>query len=169
MHDVKSRVLNVFHKSRENSSLHFEEEDLFSYLTNPPTKKNELKNTFKGSKRYHRFMDALELEFGICFRLSELDRCYSLDQLINTIIKRVEKQKGNKIILRQRIAESKNYHIEWTIFIIFLLLFLGIKSLELYWLLILLCLVWFVLMFKMIHARLYERKQLKKMVERLGL
>ncbi|MNF75977.1 hypothetical protein D3C84_580720 [compost metagenome] len=64
-------------------------------------------------------MDRLELEFEICFTLSDLDRGYSVDKITKKVTERIGKRRGNIMIIKQRTTEKETYYIE--IFLIILL------------------------------------------------
>jgi hypothetical protein len=71
---VRTKILEIFQEERQKPDTNFEESHFLDFLTFPPHRKDNIKNSFKGVKRYHQFMDKLELDFEICFTLSELDR-----------------------------------------------------------------------------------------------
>lgn len=110
--EIKERILKVFLRERQREDAPYKTDNLFGYLVEPPAKKNTLKNSFKGARKYRRFMDGLELEFGICFRLPEFEDEYSFDRLAKKINERLQKGSGNKKIIRERLKEKHRYIFE---------------------------------------------------------
>ncbi|MEO7977709.1 hypothetical protein [Flavobacterium sp.] len=88
---VRSKILEVFKEERQKPAALFEEYHFLDFLTFPPHRKDNIKNSFKGVKKYYQFMHKLELEFEICFTLSDLDRGYSVDKITKKVIKELEK------------------------------------------------------------------------------
>jgi len=118
--EIKEKILKLFNEERQRSDIEFEESHFLDFLTFPAQSKNNIKNSFKGVKKYYRFMNRLELEFSICFTLPDLDKMYSIDKITKKVIERIGKRRGNVIIINQRINQKENYYIE--IFLITLLI-----------------------------------------------
>lgn len=120
--DIKNKILQLFNEKRKNQKSKFDESHFLDYLTFPPKAKGQIKNSFYGVRKFYRFMDCIELEFGICFTLSDLDNPnYSIDQLTKKVQERMKKRKGNIILIKQRIADKNKYYIE--LFLLIVLLF----------------------------------------------
>lgn len=117
--EIRNKILELFNKKREKANTKFDESHFLDYLTFPPKNKGQIKNSFKGVRKYYRFMDSLEIEFSICFTLSDLDNpYYSVEQLTNKVQERINKRKGNLIIIKQRIAEKDKYYFEFLLILI---------------------------------------------------
>lgn len=126
--EIKDRILKVFNRKRERPDSSFEELYFLEYLTFPPKDKGKIKNSFIGVRRFYRFMDNLELEFGICFTLSDLDNPnYSIDELTEKVKERIGKRKGNLIIIKQRISDKENYYLEFLLLLILTVVFVNFK------------------------------------------
>ncbi len=110
--EVKEKILILFQNDRQRPNTFFDESHFLDFLTYPPHKKNSIKNSFKGVRKYYRFMDKLELEFEICFSLPDLDKYYSVDSLTTKIQERIQKRNGNIKILKRRNEEKESYLIE---------------------------------------------------------
>jgi len=122
--EIKDKILEQFNNSRQNPDAYFAESHFLDYLTFPEHRKDSVKNSFKGVRAYYRFMNVLELEFGICFTLPDLDRYYSVEGLTKKVIKRISKRRGNLIVLKRRNEEKERYFIE----IILLLILMGLYT-----------------------------------------
>ena len=110
--EIKSKILKIFKEARQSPNGFFEESHFMDFLTSPPQDKNTIKNSFSGVKKYYRFMDCIELEFGICFKLPDLDRYYSVDKLVNKIKERLNKGRGNIQSVNHRLSIKETYWIE---------------------------------------------------------
>lgn len=117
--EIKEKILEIFKEERQKPDLYFEESHFLDFLTFPAHQKDNIKNSFKGVKKYNQFMDRLELEFEICFTFPDRDKFYSVDKITKKVVERIGKRRGNIMIIKQRNAEKETYYIE--IFIISLL------------------------------------------------
>ncbi|MET3026762.1 hypothetical protein ABXT06_08810 [Flavobacterium sp. UW10123] len=127
--EIKEKILEIFKEERQKPNANFEESHFLDFLTFPPHKKDNIKNSFRGVKKYYAFMKRLELEFRICFTLPDLDKMYSIDKITKKVIERIGKRRGNIMIIKQRIQQKETYYIEiiFLILIIVSLTFWGIN------------------------------------------
>ena len=162
--EVRNRILEIFKSERSNSTADYNESHFMDFLTNPAHGKNTIKNSFKGVKKYYRFMDKLELEFGICFSLSDLDKYYSVDNLTKKVLERKKKEKGNKMILQRRNGEKEKYIFELVLLIILSGLFYwqGIN-----WVSMLATIIFGIVIYWILSSKIYNKGHIKKMNERL--
>ena len=162
--EVKNKILEIFNSERSNYSAEFDESHFMDFLTNPAHEKNTIKNSFKGVRKYYRFMDKLELEFGICFSLSDLDNYYSVDKLAKKVLERIKKGKGNKMILQRRNEEKEKYIFESILLIILAGLFYwqGIN-----WISIIATIIFGIVIYWILSSKIYNIGHIKKMNERL--
>ncbi|MFP9117129.1 hypothetical protein ACLI08_04985 [Flavobacterium sp. RNTU_13] len=160
--EIKERIIKVFLQERQDIHASYNTDNLFSYLIEPPAKKGTLKNSFKGTKKYYRFMDGLELEFGICFRLAELEDEYSIDRLAKKINERLHKGSGNKKIIRERLKEKHRYILEVILILIItgVYFWLGIHLISI--VITVLCLG---MMYWLVNSRVYTKRHDRKLAE----
>lgn len=128
--EIKETILKIFKEEKQKPNADFSESNFLDFLTFPAHSKNTIKNSFKGVRRYYRFMDKLELEFGICFSLPDLDKYYSIDSITKKVTERINKRRGNLMILKRRNEEKEKYIFEivLTIILIGLYIWLGLDS-----------------------------------------
>ncbi len=110
--ELRTQIIEVFQRNRQTPAADYDESRFLDFLLTPPTSKNNIKNSFKGVRRYYRFFEDIELTFGVCFSLSDQDRFYSIDQFIKKTNERIGKGRGNKQILDRRLDEKDHYFIE---------------------------------------------------------
>lgn len=158
--EVREKILYLFNNERQCPNSHFEESYFLDFLTHPPHPNNSIKNSFKGVRRYYRFMDKLELEFGICFKLSELDKYYSVDQLTKKVLERIGKGRGNLMILKQRNEEKEKYYIEVILTLIIMGAFFWFGF---HWLSILITVTFGIAIWWIISSKIYNKRHIKKM------
>ncbi|MTI20966.1 hypothetical protein E1176_08025 [Fulvivirga sp. RKSG066] len=125
---LKSEIIIVFQRNRQTPNTYYDESRFLDYLLNPPTTKNNIKNSFKGVRRYYRFFEDIELTFGICFSLSDQDRFHSIEQFVKKTNERIRKGRGNKQIIQRRLEEKEHYYVELllTAVLAIIVFFLGI-------------------------------------------
>lgn len=158
--EIRSKILDLFNKVRQRPNTDFNELHFLDFLSNPPRPKDTIKNSFKGARQYYRFMDSLELEFAICFTLSDLDKYYSVDSLTKKVMERLQKGRGNLMILKQRNEEKDKYWIDITLSVILLLTYFW---LGLHWLPILLTMLFAIAIWWIIGSRIHNKKHNKKL------
>ena len=85
-------VIRIFESMRQAPGAAYQSERLLAYLTQPPAATGRrVRDTFAGRRRFVRFMEALQLEFGICFTNEEWERGLGLSELTGLI----EAKRGN--------------------------------------------------------------------------
>lgn len=162
--EVKNKILEIFKTERSNSLAEFNDSHFMDFLTNPSHQTNTIKNSFRGVRKYYRFMDKLELEFGVCFSLSDLDKYYSVDKLTKKVLERIKKGKGNKMILQRRNEEKEKYIFE----IVLLLILVGLFYWQgINWISILTTILFGIVFFWILSSKIYNTRHIKKMNERL--
>ena len=82
--NIRERLLAIFEVVRETPGAAFEAEHLVQYLIDNPERRIELHNTFKGKRRFFRFMRTIEEEYTICFSLKDNDLT-SLEQWVDRV------------------------------------------------------------------------------------
>lgn len=158
--EIREAILRVFNNERQNNNASFVESHCLDFLTFPASKPNGIKNSFKGARKYYRFMDAIELEFGVCFPLKDLDRSYSVESLVEKVSERMEKASGNKKILRYRNEQKEKFIPEMVLSVILVLTFFWIG---IHWITITLTVIFGLAIYWLVTSRIYNRKQLKKL------
>ena len=148
---------------RQRPNTDFDETHFFDYLVTPPSRHNSLKNTFKGARKYYRFMERVELEFVICFRISDQDGYYSVDKLTQKVKERVAKRKGNMMILKQRAVEKDRYYFESSLitFLLGLYIWLGVN-----WITTILTLIIGLIIFWIIGVRVHQMQHNKMLYQK---
>ncbi|MEJ2200183.1 MAG: hypothetical protein P8X63_04085, partial [Desulfuromonadaceae bacterium] len=66
-----------------------------------------------GLRRFNSFWDEVQLEFKICFRLSDRDKDYSLNEFVARVIELTKSKKSSLAAIRYQMKQG----IEWQIFI----------------------------------------------------
>jgi hypothetical protein len=98
--ELKTIILEIFNTTRQSSGTDYDESHFMDYLIQPPSHRDNIKNSFKGVRKYYNFFSAVELRFGICFSLSDQDKFYSVDKFVLKTKERIENSRGNKMIIR---------------------------------------------------------------------
>lgn len=160
--EVREKILELFQRERKNSDDTFDKSRLLDFLTSPPHPQNSIKNSFRGVRRYYRFMGVLELQFKICFTLSDLDRYYNVGSLTNKIIERIGKRRGNLMIIRQRNEEKTRYWFELSLTAIVTAIYIW---LGLHWFPIVLTVVFGIGIWWILGSKIHDRQHTRKLTE----
>ena len=163
--EIRNKILYIFNKKREKANAKFDESHFLDYLTFPPKNKGQIKNSFKGVRKYYRFMDNLEIEFSICFTLSDLDNpYYSVDELTKKVEERIIKRKGNLIIIKQRIAQKDKYYFELLLVLILITTFFVFK---IHWIPFLLTIIFGVIFYWITTSKMQNAKHNKELYKKI--
>jgi acyl carrier protein len=164
--EIKDIILKIFKEERQKPDTDFSESHFLDFLTFPAHSKNTIKNSFKGVRRYYRFMDKLELEFGICFPLPDLDKYYSIDSITEKVTERINKRRGNLMILKRRNEEKEKYSFEiiLTILLIVIYISLGLNLISIALTIFIGIAIYWILSSK-IHNKKHNKKLNKRILE----
>lgn len=163
--EIRDRILVVFKRERKAPNADFDESNLHRFLPHPPLPQGKLKNSFSGAKRYYRFMNALEIEFGICFNYDDLDKEYSLDKLVKKVQDKIKNHRGNVMILERRMEVKNKYILEIVLVLVLALVF---WILGLHWLPFLLAVPFGIVIGWTLVGRINDRRHNKKLAEILA-
>jgi hypothetical protein len=105
--EIHDTVVRLFESAREAKGSPYEPERILAYLTEPPAPRRRSADTFAGRRRFVRFMDSLQLEFGVCFTSQEWDRGLGLDELVDLIQKKRASPKQQARLARKRLDEAR--------------------------------------------------------------
>lgn len=163
--EIRDRILQLFNEKRDKTNSKFDESHFLDYLTYPPKNKGQIKNSFKGVKKYYRFMDSLEIEFSICFTLSDLDNpSYSVNQLTKKVKERINKRKGNLILIKQRIAEKDSCYFELLLVLILAITFFIFK---IHWLPFSLSIIFGIIFYWITESKIHNTKHNEKLYKKI--
>lgn len=97
----RERVLGHFERCRATPGAPFPEANFLDHLVPTPSGERAAYNSFSGLRRLNRFIDAVQLDFGICLSLKDRDANYSLAAFLD----RVETLKNSR---RSSLASLRN-------------------------------------------------------------
>ncbi|MEM6804082.1 MAG: hypothetical protein AAF696_21945 [Bacteroidota bacterium] len=104
--EIRAKILEIFQEQRENPHLAFEEERILDFLRVKAIPPGSIRNTMRGLKAYNKFMEALQMEFAICFRIADKQVSYSLEALVDRVIEMQENPRSSKAALRFQARQS---------------------------------------------------------------
>jgi len=74
----RDRILAIFERHRATPGTAFPEERFLNHLMADPKGPEAVRNSFSGLRRFNAFIDEVQLEFGVCFSMKDLEASYSL-------------------------------------------------------------------------------------------
>ena len=103
---MRGAIAGIFERTRQTPNTPYEPERLVAFLTHPPAPGKRVADTIAGRRRGVRFMNALQLEMGICFTQEEWERGFGLDDLAAlTAAKQAKPDQGLRLA-RKRLEEA---------------------------------------------------------------
>jgi hypothetical protein len=109
---TRDTIVRLFQEARQNPSAPYDDDRLLAFLTDPPAAKGRrVRDTFAGRRRYVRFMEATQLELGICFTFEEWESGYTLDKLVALAESKAANPKQALKLTRQRLSDAQRRRI----------------------------------------------------------
>ena len=121
---TRQRILELFEKHRVLPGAVFREEHFLDFLLPNPTGKGAVHNSFRGLRRFNRFVNEVQYEFGVCFSLKDFESTYSIDKFIERITELQQSRRGSL----QSLKNQERAGAGWGVVVVvdFLLLALAI-------------------------------------------
>lgn len=162
--EIRAHVLKIFEQVRQSPGKPFDESRFQDFLIDPPAAKDQIRGTFKGSRKHGEYMNAIELKFIICFSDDDSLKSYSVDKLTSKISQKISKTRGNKIVVRTRLSKKDTYipEILLTALMIFLVVIFRLHYISAF---VILC--WAIAVGWMINGRITSRKHDQLLYEKI--
>lgn len=162
--DIEKTILDIFERTRQKPNSTYDKNHFLDYLIDPPATKDNIKNSFKGVRKYYMFFEGVEQTFGICFSLSDQDRFYSVDKFVTKTKERIDNVRGNKMIIRQRVSEKETYYIE---IILTLILALVVAYFKFHFVSFTATILWGTAMWWIIGSKIRDKRHNKTLFKKL--
>lgn len=107
---VRETVRRLFENARKRKGSPAEHDRFLAYLTHPPARAGRgVRDTFAGRFRYVRFMESVQLEFGICFTNAEWDKGLSLEAFTALVFTKATKPPSR--LARERLDAARRRRV----------------------------------------------------------
>lgn len=117
-------IIALFERHRATPGAAFEASYFLDFLLKDPKRKGALRNSFRGKWRFNSFIDEVQLRYGVCFSLSDIERDHSVD----TFVERIKVlQKSRRGSLRS-LQNQERAGAGWGVVIVTDLMLLGLAS-----------------------------------------
>lgn len=83
--DTREQLLLIFERHRATPGAPYEPERFLDFLLAEPAKARAIYDSFSGLWRYNRFVNDLQLQFGIHLSTADFNANYSLDKFVDRI------------------------------------------------------------------------------------
>lgn len=98
----RTRVLELFEQCRAAPGTQFDEAHFLDYLLPNPKGRHAVYNSFSGLRRFNRFIDAVQLEYSICFSLKDREANYSVDAFVDRLVELRRSRRSSLASLRNQ-------------------------------------------------------------------
>jgi hypothetical protein len=106
--EIRASVLRLFEEARQDKAGPFEAGRFLAFLTHPPaTNGRRVSDTFAGRRRFVRFMESVQLEFGVCFTNEDWESGFTLDRFVERIVAKMAKPHLARRLAEERLAEAQ--------------------------------------------------------------
>ena len=104
---AEGTLLRLFQQARKDPLAAYERDRFLAYLTEPPASQGRrVADTFAGRARFVRFMQEVQLEFGVCFTNAEWDGGLPMDGFVDLVCRKSEKPKVALRLARERLRNA---------------------------------------------------------------
>ena len=80
--DTRSRIIELFEAIRATPGAEYDDGHFMDYLLPEPGGNDVVRNSFTGLRRFNSFIEQMQIEFGVCYSLRDLEANYSLDKFV---------------------------------------------------------------------------------------
>jgi hypothetical protein len=137
--DVRSRLLRIFAACRQVREAPIDEDRFLDHLVEPPAERGQIRDSFSSTRRYVRFIDAVQAEFAVYFSKKDWETSFSLDRFIE----RIQKLRSNPTGSIRSLKNAKaSYDINVIIVANLVTLALASISHSIQWLFVVLIVFW---------------------------
>lgn len=105
---ARDTVLRLFEDARKRKGAPADADRFLAFLTDPPAPSGRrVADTFAGRFRFVRFMEAVQLEFGICFTNAEWDQGFSLEDFVQLVLTKATKPEQARRLAHERLVAAR--------------------------------------------------------------
>lgn len=105
---IRDTVMRLFEEARQVKGVAYEPDRFLAYLTTPPVQRGRrCADTFRGRRRFVRFMNSVQLALGICFTNEEWERPYGLEEFVSLAEAKASKPEKALRLAENRLRESQ--------------------------------------------------------------
>ena len=95
-------IRELFERHRAIPGAPLDESHFLDYLIPNPNSIGAVRNSFLGLRRYNAFVDEVQLQFNICFSVSDFESNYSLPQFVSRVAELQRSPRGSIASLRNQ-------------------------------------------------------------------
>lgn len=142
---IREAVVRLFEAARQSKGGDYDPDRFLAFLTEVPAPTGRrVADTFRGRRRFVRFMDVVQMEFGVCFSNEDSERGFTMDEFVERIAMKVAKPAEAHRLAQRRLQEArvslKDEPVKFGLLTIPLLI--AAVALHPIWLRILLAMIW---------------------------
>ena len=105
---IEERLIRIFESARQSPGAPYERDRFLAYLTRPPaTSGRRVADTFAGRRRFVRFMDAVQMEFGICFTAEDWEKGFQLAKLVEEVEAKLSRPDQQRRFAETRATKAR--------------------------------------------------------------
>jgi hypothetical protein len=105
---VREAVVRLFEAARQSKGGQFDPDRFLAFLTEVPALTGRrVVDTFRGRRRFVRFMDAVQMELGVCFSNEDWERGFTMDEFVECIEMKIAKPSEAHRLAQRRLQEAR--------------------------------------------------------------
>ena len=107
----RDRILAIFERHRATPGTAFPEERFLNHLMADPKGREAVRNSFSGLRRFNAFIDEVQLEFGVCFSMKDLEANYSLPRFEARVRELERSPRGSLASLENQVRAGPGWGV----------------------------------------------------------
>jgi hypothetical protein len=109
--DARARILELFEKHRALPGAPFDQAHFLDFLLASPKRKDAVRNSFGGLRRFNAFVEEVQFEFGVCLSLRDCEANYSLDRFVERVLELQKTRRGSLMSLNNQIKAGVGWQV----------------------------------------------------------
>ena len=106
--EIREAVVRLFEMARQSKGEQYDPDRFLAFFTGSPAPTGRrVADTFGGRRRFVRFLEAVQLEFGVCFSNEDRDRGFTMEEFVQCIETKIAKPGEVHRLAQKRLQEAR--------------------------------------------------------------
>lgn len=113
--DLRTEVLSIFERHRQTPGAAFEESHFIDYLLDQSKGIRTVHNSFRGLRRYNKFVEDVQMHFGVYLSIKDWGANRSLEQFVERVAKLQSSARSSRASFRSHVQRGFGWN---TVFVV---------------------------------------------------
>ena len=103
---MRARIVELFERHRQRPGTPFDEARFLDHLLAAPARRGAYRDSFGGLRRFNAFLDAVQLEFAVCYSIRDRETEHTLDGFVRRTAELAASRQGSLASLRNQVQRG---------------------------------------------------------------